>query len=864
MIVRFPMTARAWIFLCLAAAAQASVPTPREYLGFQPGDDYKLADYAQIAGYFQTLARVSDRIRLVEYGRSSLGKPMYVAFLSAPENLSRLDRYREISRRLALGQVQAGDARALAAEGKVVVWIDSGLHASEVAPVQHAPELAYRMVSGEDEETRAIRQNVVLMQVPAINPDGLDWIVHWYRPNTGTPYEAAPLPWLYQKYAGHDNNRDWFMLNLEETRHTARLLFREWFPQIVYNQHQAPPFPARIFIPPYAEPLNPHIPSTVMEGINLIGMAMKERFARENKPGVLSYWGFDAWWDGGLRSVPEFHNMHGILTETALNSYATPRTYDPKDFPANFGNGIPAREPSVFYERPWMGGKWGTRDAIDYMLTADFAILSHAATKRADYLLKSYEMARAAIEAGERGKPYAYVIAPEQWDQPTALEMLERLSLAGVEVRRAAVPFHAGGKQYPAGTFVLPAAQPFRPYLMDLLEPQKYPELKSGVSGPAKRPYDIAGWTLSMQMGVTVDRVDEKFEAELAPVEEFRTEGAVSGSGTLVMLDHRENASFLATAFLLERAERIEWTADGGIVIDSAYVNGPARTENFARQFGVAVTLATARSAKPVFELKRPRVALYQPWVANADEGWTEWLLDRYRVPYTLVHNDDLRQPGLRSRFDTLILASQSADSILHGVRHGEMTPPGDHSERVPEVTVQRPEYAGGIEIAGLGTLQQFVASGGTLVALDTASELPMHYFPLPLRNLVRPGSEFYCPGSLIRLTVDTTQPLAFGLPKEVIAFSSGGEAFDITLAADYNKGEREIRTVAKFAKVNLLASGWVSGAQVVEGKAALAEVRYGQGRVVLFAFRPQFRGQPHGTFKFLLNAIYLGSAQRL
>ncbi len=395
-----------------------------------------------------------------------------------------------------------------------MVWIDSGLHATEVAPAQHAPELAYRMVTGETAEIRNIRQNVILMQVPVINPDGLDWVVQWYRSNVGTPYEAAPLPWLYQKYSGHDNNRDWFMLNLDETRHNTRLLFREWFPQIVYNQHQAPPFPARIFVPPYAEPLNPHVPAAVMEGINLIGAAIKERFAREGKPGILSYFGFDAWWNGGLRSVPAFHNMHGILTETALNSYATPRTYDPAQFPASFANGMPTREPSIFYERPWNGGRWGTREAIEYMLTADFAILKLAAERRSDYLWKSYQMAREAIDTGARGNPYAYLIAPDQWDSAAALEMLERLTQAGVQVRRARAPFRAADREYPVGTYVLPAAQPFRAYLMDLLEPQKYPELK-------KAPYDIAGWTLPMQMGVAAVRVDEKFSADMVPGERF-------------------------------------------------------------------------------------------------------------------------------------------------------------------------------------------------------------------------------------------------------------------------------------------------------------------------------------------------------
>ena len=528
---------RLLILALFTSFCNAAVPAPREHFGFAPGDDRKLADTAQIFGYFQKLALSSDRIRLVEFGKSSSGKPMYVAFISDPGNLKQLDRWREISRRLALGRPSEPEARALAAEGRAIVWIDSGLHASEVAPAQHAPELAYRLLTEEDPETQTIRQNVILLQIPVINPDGLDWVAQWYRQNVGTPYELAPLPTLYQKYAGHDNNRDYFMLNLAETRNVTRMLFQEWFPQIVYNQHQSPPFPARIFIPPYAEPLNPNIPAAVMEGINVIGMTMKERFARENKAGVLSYWGFDAWWNGGLRSVPAFHNMHGILTETAGTTLATRRTYAADAIPQAFGNGNPAREPSIFYPNPWRGGAWGVREAIDYMLTADYAILTHAAARRSDFLLKSWQMARASMDAGSRGNPYAYIVAPQQWDQPTAMEFLERLAASGVVVERARSAFQAGGKSYPAGTFVLPAAQPFRPYLVDLVEPQRYPELRSGPGAPQRRPYDIAGWTLSMQMGVALDRINDRFEASLEPVDRVP---APTPHG----LDHRRECLF--------------------------------------------------------------------------------------------------------------------------------------------------------------------------------------------------------------------------------------------------------------------------------------------------------------------------------
>ena len=809
--------------VCLAAplSRAAAVPTPQEHFGFTPGDDYKLADYRQISSYFQKLAQANGRIRLVEFGKSSNGRPMLLALISSEENLKNADRYREISRRLALGEPTPEEARRLAAKGKAIVWIDSGMHANEVAPAQHAPLLAYRLLTGEDEETERIRRNVIVLQVPVINPDGLDMVAEWYRRNVGTEYELAPLPWLYQAYAGHDNNRDYFMLNLQETRNVARVLFQEWFPQIVYNQHQTPPFPARIFLPPYADPLNPHIHPAVITGINQIGAAMSERFARENKPGALSYAGFDAWWDGGLRSAPIFHNMDAILTETAGYGYSTPHEYKESDLPERFSSGLPTREPSIFYPLPWRGGLWRLRDAVEYMLTADFAILDLASSRPAHYLWKAYEMARASIDAGRKGKPYAYVVPPEQWDVSSALEMLRRLHAGGIQVHRAKAEFQAQGKTYPAGTWVLLAAQPFRGYLMDLLEPQKYPDLRTGASGAARRPYDVAGWTLSMQMGVAVDRIDALFEAALERVAEIQSPAP--------QLDYRQNVSFLAVADALARGETVCRTASG------AFIAG--------------------ESAGAAYRLRRPRVALYVPWTANIDTGWTQWLLDTYRVPYTIVHNADIRKGGLRERFDSLILASQSADSILHGTREGERTGRQDS-----DPVRQRPEFTGGIGVEGLRELDLFVRQGGTLIAFHAATELPVRFFGLPVRNV----TGFDCPGSLLRAVVDSSHPVAFGMPSETVLFSTGGYAFEITLLPEYNTGERETRTVVRYAGANLLASGWLSGERSVQGKGALVDARHGEGRVLLYGFRPQFRGQPFGTFKLVLNAVYQASAEAL
>jgi len=823
--------------LCLSL--RAAVPTPQEHLGFAPGTDYKLADFGQISGYFQKLAQSTDRLKLVEFGRTSENRPLYLAIISDPANLQKLEHYRDINRRLALGLVPPAEAPALAAEAKAIVWIDSGLHATEVAPAQQAPELAYKMITDESPEMKKIRQNVILLQIPVINPDGLDAVAHWYQKNVGTPYEIAPLPFLYQKYSGHDNNRDWYMLNLPETRAVTKLLFQDWFPQIVYNQHQAPPFPARIFIPPYAEPLNPNIPSSVMEGINMIGAAMKDRFAREDKPGTLSYYGFDAWWNGGLRSVPAFHNMHGILTETAGYNYATPHTYDPKEFAESFPNGMPTKFPTVFYERPWMGGKWGVRDAIEYMLTADMAILELAASRSSQFAMKAYTLARQNME---NRSVYAYVVPMDQPDPWSAVEMVRRLQWSGVQVQRAKAAFSANGKQYPAGSLVLLAGQPFRGYLVDLLEPQNYPELRTGTNGAVKRPYDIAGYTLSYQMGVQADRVVDRFSADLEPINEPL-------APTVPTMDQRSNGSYLLVAEALANGRPVRIKKNGGFASAGD------------KDFGAAA-----------FELQKPRVALYEPFTANMDAGWTEWVLDTFKVPFTVVHNADLQKGNLRQRFDSIIFASQATNSILHGVRNGERSG-GARSER--GASQQRPEYTGGIELSGLAQLEEFVRQGGTLVAFDAATEFPVQLFPLPVRTLLKasgdeaaaesgPAGGYYCPGSVLRVTVDTANPLAYGMPANAMVFSSGGQAFDITLLNEFNKGENEVHSVAKYASRDLLASGFLQGERVVAGRSILVEARHGQGRVILFGFRPQFRGQTFGTFKLLLNTLYLGSAKRL
>lgn len=820
-----------------SSRAPAVVPSPEQVFRFSPGADYKLADYPMIVDYYRKLAAAApERIRVVEIGPTAEGQQMILAIISSSENMRQLDRYRDISRRLALARGLTDDqARGLARQGKAIVWIDGGLHASEVAHAQHSPELAYRVVNDESPEMQFIRENVILLQVPVMNPDGLNMVAKWYKQNVGTPYELAEMPWLYHKYAGHDNNRDWYAMNQPETRNVARVLYQEWFPQIVYNHHQAGPFPSRIFVPPFDEPMNPNIPPLVMRGVHLVGDAMTSRFEKEGKAGAISRIGFDTWWNGGMRTAPYFHNMVGILTETALYRYATPRLYKPEEIPRAFRNGVSAQAPSSSYPHPWRGGWWRLRDAVEYMLTGSMAVLDIGARLREDWLYNIYQMGRWAIEAGDKGSPYAYIVPPEQWDPGAAIEMLNILRLGGVEVHRSKGGFTADGKTYPPGSYVILAGQPFRAYVVDLLEAQKYPDLREYAGGPPKRPYDMTGWTLPMQMGVSVARMEKPFTAELEPIETAPMP-VRSSEG---YLSRRENMSYLLVNQALKAGKSV-------FVAAEKFAGGDA---------GTFIVGQLAPAEAKALRQRAPRIGLYQSWVANMDEGWTRWLLEQYGFDYTTLHDADIRAGNLAARFDCVVLPQQEFRSLLLGHQPGDL-PSGESVNGPREPLMQRPEYSGGLGLEGASQLKEFVLSGGTLIAMDTAANLPIQLFGIPVRNVLAgvSNTEFYAPGSLFHVQVTPDHPLTYGLPKETIAFFVSSPAFEAF---------RDAKVLALYPKEGVLASGWILGEQRVAGRGALLEAPLGKGRVVLIGFRSQFRGQPRATFKVLFNALYSSATAR-
>jgi hypothetical protein len=855
-----PLTALA-LGLCalaaLPACAAAQVPTPADIIGFAPGEDYRLAHYGPIASYYEQLAASTDRMVLEQIGESTRGEPLYLAAISTPENLARMERYRDITRTLAYARDPASGegsilseerARELAREGKAIVWIDGGLHATEVAHGQVMPEMAHYFVTDESPETQRIRENTILLLMANMNPDGLDIVADWYMSQVGSEFETADVPELYHHFIGHDNNRDWYMLTQVETQAVTQQLYHRWFPQIVYNQHQSGPFPGRIWMPPFENPVNPHLDPLLVSSLNQMGHSMRKRFDLEGKPGVSSDIVYDLWWNGSMRGGPDYHNMLGFLTETALYRYATPGCYD--EIPETFGEragSLPARTPSTNYNNPWMGGCWHIRDAMDYMMTAAKAVADMGAKLKEEYLFNHYWMGRRQIERGMRaeGGPFAYVLEPmASHDPSTVVEFMDLMRQSGIEFVLASEPFEAGGRTFPEGTYVIPP-QAFRPYVVDLMEPKQYPDRRQYPGGPPEPPYDMTGYELRFQMGLDVVNVDEPFEMpDGAWGTVDRAIGSVTGTGSAgFILDGSSNWIYRALGPYLEaggEAHRIV-VATPDAAAGSYWLPEltPARARAMVEDHGVDVNgVASPPPDGAVQPVRLPRVAIYRSWEAPMPEGWTRWVLDRYGFEWENVRDADVGA-GALSGFDVLILPSQGEDGIRDGHEPGSM----------PE------SYVGGLGEAGTAAVEAFVEGGGWLVAFDEAVDYAITTFDLPFRNTVRgvPSDEFFIPGSIIRLEADRLHPLVWGVAEDPVTLFARSQVLERT-----DGGRRpDVSTPVCYAASDYLVSGWaLGGDEYLSGGTAAAQIGVGSGQVVLFGFTPHFRGQPRNTFKLLFNAL--------
>ncbi len=909
---------------CAGQTADAAVTSPKEYFGHNLGDDYFLANYQQLSGYWAKLEQESDRLKVVRIGVTEEGRPQLMGIVTAPANHRQLVHYQNSARRLSLAEnVTEALARKLSSEGKAVVWIDGGLHASEVLCAQALIETLYQFVSATDAESLRILDDVIILFVHA-NPDGMDLCADWYM-REAEPHKRtlAGLPRLYQKYIGHDNNRDFYANTQAETKNMNRVLYREWFPQIVYNHHQTGPPGTVLFCPPFRDPFNYHVDPLVISGVDAVGAAMMQRFLAEGKPGATVRSGarYSTWWNGGLRTTCYFHNMIGLLTETIGNP-------TPMQIPF-----MPALQlPRADYLAPVAPQLWHFRQSLDYSVTANKAVLDYASRHREQLLYNMWLMGHNAIEHGRRDSwtitpkvvdaaranagrgrggptdqfkrlfraealrdPRGYILPANQPDFLTATKFVNILLDSGVKVHRASADFEVAGTSYPAGSYVVKCAQAFRAHALDLFEPQDHPNDFAYPGAPPTPPYDMAGWTLAYQMAVQFDRVldgfDGPFDSIKGPLPPPRArvydaEGAVG-----FFLGTRTNDSFRALNRLLQAGEQVQRLQEPFLVQGATHPAGmffiprkPATLpllERIALELGTRFVGSPVAPGKEAVALKSVRIGLWDRYGGSMPSGWTRWLLERFEFPFELVFAPELDKGGLREKFDVLIFpdgaipggAGQTAKRLRDSSDSGGDQPASERGSSAEPSEQALPELYRGrrgnvTTTKTVPQLRKFLESGGTILTIGSSTSLGQH-LGLPFANhLVTtdadgkerplPREKFYVPASVLRMHVHSSNPLAWGLAEEIDVIFAASPTFRFPNGADSNG----LRRVAWFDSKKPLRSGWAWGQEHLEGGIAIAEAQVGKGKLVLFGPQILFRGQPHGTFKFLFNGI-VGAATK-
>ena len=836
--------------------------TPDEFLGHRVGADRKLADYNQIQAYFQKLDKESGKIKVLTIGQSTLNKPIIMAVITSEENMGKLDVYRKIAKKLRDARdLTPDEASRLAKEGKVIVFLTCNLHATEIGSSQMAMDFAYKLVTGKTPfNADKVLEDVIILIAPTINPDGQQMVTDWYRKYVGTKYEGGRMPWLYQHYAGHDNNRDWFMLNLAETKAVTKVMYQDWIPQIHIDQHEMGATGARLWIPPFANPPNPNVHPLIWRGVALCGMNMAYDLQKNGFKGVHYGSEFAGWWDGACDNTPWFHNTICLLSEAASVKVASPINIDLSEISESY------IEKSMQFPDPWPGGWWRLRDIVDYELTLSMSLIKTAYLHKKEFLYNFYKMCKDSIEKREEGQPFAFVIPKKQNDYPTTLRMLDTLMFAGVEINQAREDFIVGDKVYPAGSFVILMSQPYRPYAQALLEKQNHPDPRRQYPNGPFIPllYDNAGWTLPLQMGVKCDQINNPFKANLAKLDKIPYPSITPPQETasFIILDSRLNTSYSVVFSLskenteiyrskdIVKGEGFETAAGSFIIKNTPQVQKilPGLLEKWHVKANILENIAKI----PKAPVKRHRVGLYQSWRSNMDEGWTRYVFDDLGIPYTTLHNKDFKgtkkkKINLRAEFDVIVFADENAAIIIQGRRS-----PSSRYRRsnggIP------PEYEGGIGKEGVEELKSFVEKGGILVTLNSACGLAFNEFQVPAENAIEriDRSKFFCPGSILRVKVDNKSPIGYGMPREAaIMFYQSMALSTRTPSVGWDR-----KVVARFPEDDILLSGWLFGEDVIARKAAVVDIKHKKGHIILIGFPCQHRAQSHGTYKFLLNAL--------
>jgi hypothetical protein len=908
---------------CIISRSQAqNIPSPKEHFGFNIGDDYMLTTYSQAEAYFKKLA-ASDRTRLVDIGLTEEGRHQYMLIVSSPANIKNLDRYRDIAQKLAhADELTPEQARALAAEGKAVVWIDGGLHATEVVGAHQLIESMYQFVTKTDPETMEILNNVIILFAHA-NPDGQELVSDWYMRNSDPKKRSyAQLPRLYQKYIGHDNNRDFFMNNMKESQNISRQIYVDWLPQIVYNHHQTGPAGTVLAGPPYRDPFNYVYDPLLVTSLDGIGAAMNNRLNMENKPGYTQRSGsnYSTWWNGGLRTTPYFHNQIGILTEIIGGP-------TPTAIPL-----VPQRLlPNMATPNPVTPRAWHFRQSIDYSVSLNYAVLNYAVNNRKDMLYGIYHMGTNSInnggrdywglspkhvdsitramqkdqrggrsvQAGAPGEgpsaardsatlkyfnlvlkdpslrdPRGYILSADQPDFPTAVKFINALIRSGIAVHKAKSDFTVEGKKYPSGSFIVKTAQAFRPHVLDMFEPQDHPNDFLYPGGPPVRPYDAAGWTLAYSMGVQFDRILNGFDGpfEKLPYGEVQTPQTVNkvASATGYLLDARSNNSFVAVNDLLKAGIKVYRLPKGisnaaGTGAGTFYVAAAGKTllQKAAAELGIKVT-ATSRMPADAVAISALRVGLWDTYGGSMPSGWVRWIMEQHHFPIKLIYANEIDKGNLRDNYDVIVFVTGAIPSVSSGGAGRGSAGFGARPLLPADIPSEYRNTVGRITAdTSIPQLKRFIEAGGSVVTIGNSTNLAYH-LGVPVRNALMemnggierplPGEKFYIPGSILRVSVDSTQSAGWGMASSADVYFDGSPVFKILPEAVVSG---QVKPIAWFSSPTPLRSGWAWGQAYLEDGVAAFVASVGKGK--LFAFGPEitFRAQTHGTFKLLFNELY-------
>jgi hypothetical protein len=893
----------------LSTAAQAqNILSPKEHFGFNIGDDYQLANYSQTEAYFKKLS-ASPRTKLVDIGLTEEGRHQWMLIVSSPENIKNLDKYKEISRKLARAEnLTETQAKAMAAEGKAIVWIDGGLHATETVGTHQLIETAYELTSRTDAETMRILNDAVVLLVHA-NPDGQELVSNWYMSQKDPARRNMSIPRLYEKYIGHDNNRDFFMMNMKESQNITRQQFLEWLPQIVYNHHQTGPAGSVVAGPPYRDPFNYVYDPLLVTSIDALGAAMSSRLNAENKPGYTERNGtsFSTWWNGGLRTTTYFHNMVGLLTE--IIGSPTPATVPL----------VPERLiPSSNTPYPVTPQSWHYKQSIDYSLSLNYAVLQYAVRQRDQLLYNMYVMGKNSINRGSKDNwtlspktadsiiaafrkdvplsapgtasgggrnsgvpvkyydmvlkdptlrdPRGYIIPANQSDFPTAVKFINALIRSGISIQKATASFSVNGVSYPSGSYVVKTDQAFRPHILDMFEPQDHPNDFQYPGGPPIRPYDNAGWTLAFQMGVKFDRIMEGFngpfkripygQLETPPL--FATPN-VAKAGYLISAE--VNNSFTAINDLLKAGVEVYRVPAGTEGMGRGTFFIPASTaahDALAKvtNTGIKTVIAT-RKPKDAIKIKSLRIGLWDTYGGSIPSGWVRWLLEQQHFTFERIYAQEINAGNLKYKFDVLVFVGGAIPSA--NARAGGF---GEFSGRAPATDELPAEYrtqTGRITAdKSIPQLKAFLEAGGNIVTIGSSANLAYH-LKLPVTNALvetvngqerpLPGDKFYIPGSVLQVTYDTKQPANWGMP------TVGDVQFDTSPVFRLN--DASIKPLATYTSDKPLRSGWAWGQKYLKNNTAAFMAPVGAGKLYVFGPEITFRGQAHGTFKLLFNQLY-------